>query len=154
MPDTPSVPELMLELGVIAHDSGVSFTSIVPPAAPIASTDYQVIPIPVTFEGSFYNLTDFVHRLQSLVLVVNHKLVATGRLYTIDQIDFVEGDAKFPDIKATLTIDAFIYGVPPAPVVPTIPGSTDTTGTSTDTTDTSTTAAIGSPTQATTGVGS
>jgi len=71
-----------------------------------------VIPVTVVFQGSFYDLSDFLYRLQSLVLVENHKLSAKGRLFTVDQVSFAEGDKGFPQIKATLAIDAYVYRSP------------------------------------------
>jgi hypothetical protein len=132
------MPDLLLELSQLARDTGIRFDSISPQAiAPIGS--YTVLPVSVTFQGNFYNLADFLYRLRSLVSVQAGRLDATGRLFSVDTLTFNESTLKFPQIQATLVIDAFVYGsgVPAAAVVPATPTTTATTTTAT----TSTTAA-------------
>jgi hypothetical protein len=130
------MPDLLLELSQLARDTGIRFDSISPqPPAPIGS--YTVLPISVTFNGNFYNLADFLYRLRSLVTVHGGRLDATGRLFAVDTLTFNESALNFPQIQATLVVDAFVYGsgVPAPPVVPTTPTET----TSTSTTETTTT---------------
>ena len=139
MPDKTDMPDLVLELGQLARDTGIRFDSISPQTlAPIAS--YAVLPITVTFNGNFYNLADFLYRLRSLVSVHAGQLDATGRLFEVDTLTFNEGDLKFPQIQATLVIDAFVYGSGvPAPAPAATPPATATTTTSTTSTSTTTT---------------
>ncbi|MDX6409456.1 MAG: hypothetical protein QOE13_2527, partial [Gaiellaceae bacterium] len=89
---------------------------------------YTVLPVSVTFQGNFYNLADFLYRLRSLVSVHTGTLDATGRLFSVDTLTFNESALKFPQIQATLVIDAFVYGSGVAPVpAPTTPTTTTTT---------------------------
>jgi len=139
MPDKTDMPDLVLELGQLARDTGIRFDSISPQSlTPIGS--YAVLPITVTFNGNFYNLADFLYRLRSLVSVHAGRLDATGRLFEVDTLTFNEGDLKFPQIQATLVIDAFVYGSGvPAPAPTATPPATATTTTSTTSTSTTTT---------------
>ncbi len=109
MPDNADMPDILLELSRVAHDTGIQFQSITPQAATLLS-GYQVVPIDLIFQGSYYDLADFVYRLRNLVTVHDGRLAATGRLFSVDSIDFSEGQQKFPQILATLTVDAFVYG--------------------------------------------
>ena len=138
MPSKTDMPDLLLELSQLARDTGIRFDSISPqPIAPIGS--YSVLPISVAFNGNFYNLADFLYRLRSLVTVHAGRLDATGRLFAVDTLTFNESELKFPQIQASLVIDAFIYAAAPAPAVaPTAP-TTPTTTTETTTTTTTTT---------------
>jgi type IV pilus assembly protein PilO len=139
MPDRTDMPDLLLELSQLARDAGIRFDSISPQSgAAIAS--YQVIPISVTFNGNFYNLADFLYRLRSLVSVHGGRLDATGRLFSVDTLTFNESPLHFPQIQASLVIDAFVYGSgTPPPLVAPPPATTSTSAT--DTTSTTTTAA-------------
>jgi Pilus assembly protein, PilO len=145
MPDRTDMPDLVLELSQLARDTGIRFDSIAP--QPLVSLGaYQVIPIAVTFNGNFYNLADFLYRLRSLVSVHAGRLDATGRLFSVDTLTFNESPLRFPQIQASLVIDAFVYGAgapTPAPVAPT------TTTTETTTTTTTTTPAETPPAGAT-----
>jgi type IV pilus assembly protein PilO len=136
MPTKTDMPDLVLELSQLARDTGISFDSISPqPVAAVGS--YSVLPISVTFNGNFYNLADFLYRLRSLVTVHAGRLDATGRLFSVDTLAFNESEKKFPQIQATLVIDAFVYAAAPAPVpaatppAASAPSSTTTTETTT-----------------------
>ena len=138
MPDKTDMPDLVLELSQLARDTGIRFDSISPQApAPVGS--YQVLPISVTFNGNFYNLADFLYRLRSLVSVHAGRLDATGRLFAVDTLSFDESPLKFPQIQASLVIDAFVYGAgAPAPAATTTATTTSTSATTTTTATTST----------------
>jgi type IV pilus assembly protein PilO len=152
MPSETDMPDLVLELSQLARDSGIRFDSISPqPAVPIGS--YTVLPISVTFNGTFYDLADLLYRLRSLVSVHAGQLDATGRLFSVDTLSFGESPLKFPRIQATLVIDAYVYGNVSAPAgglpttsTPTTPGATTTSTTSaTSTTSSDTASAAGAP---------
>jgi len=146
MPDKTDMPDVLLELSQLARDTGISFETIAPePAVGIGS--YSVVPISVTFNGNFYDLADFLYRLRSLVTVNAGRLDATGRLFEVDTLSFNEGPAKFPQIQASLVIDAFVYAAAPAaPPTPAAPAATTTSATTTTTGGSGTSAsATGAP---------
>jgi type IV pilus assembly protein PilO len=144
MPMKTDMPDLVLELSQLARDTGISFDSISPqPVAAVGS--YSVLPISVTFNGNFYNLADFLYRLRSLVTVHAGRLDATGRLFSVDTLAFNESEKKFPQIQATLVIDAFVYSSAPAPVPAATPPPASTPSSTTTTTTTETTTTGGTP---------
>jgi len=142
MPDQPDEAGIVLELTNVARQSGITFQSIAPQGSTPLS-GYQVVPINVVFDGNFFQLTDFLFRLRNLVDVRRGALAANGRLFTVDTIQFDEGARKFPQVQASLTVDAYIYGTgatvtaPPQTTTGT-PGAT-TPGTTTPATTTATT---------------
>jgi type IV pilus assembly protein PilO len=143
MPDKADMPDLVLELSQLARDTGIRFDSI-SPQVPAVIGSYQVLPISVTFNGNFYNLADFLYRLRSLVTVHAGRLDATGRLFAVDTLTFNESPLKFPQIQASLVIDAFVYGAAP---VPAPAAAATTTTTSTDTTTTTSTTTTTAPSE-------
>lgn len=136
MPDQTDMSGLLLQLNGLAADTGIVFESISPQPV-ISLSGYQVVPIQVVFNGNFYNLADLLYRLRNLVTVNGGRLDATGRLFAIDTVDFAEGKAGFPQIKATLLVDAYVYGTGTAsgPATASTPGAATTT--TSDTTSTS-----------------
>lgn len=150
MPDRMDMPDLVLEVSQLARDTGIRFDSITPQPWTVLGS-YTVLPISVTFQGNFYNLADFLYRLRSLVTVHGGRLDATGRLFAVDTLTFNESTLKFPNIQATLVLDAFVYGngtpaPAPLPTTTTTPATTTpTTTTSTDTTATTTTTTESTP---------
>lgn len=156
MPTQPETPNVILQLNQLAVDSGISFDTITPQGAgssttPVGTTTtpdpFAAEPIQVQFTGSFYGLLAFLQRVRNLVRIENGHLNAVGRLFDVSDIAFAPGPKGFPQIQATLTLNAFVPQTPQT-VSPT-PGSTDTTSTTTTgTTTTSTTTTTSNPTSA------
>ncbi len=118
MPSVPDMPGILLELSRIAQETGIEFNAITPEASEVTGP-FQTVPIGVTFDGNFYELSDFLFRLRTLVGVRRSELQATGRLFSIETIDFSESPNGFPEISANLTVNAFVYGTAaPANQVP------------------------------------
>lgn len=148
MPSQLQTADVILQLNQLAVASGISFDQITPQGASsttsISTTPdpFAAEPIQVKFTGSFYGLLAFLQRLRNLVRVENGHLNATGRLFDVSDVAFAPGPKGFPQVTATLTVNAF---VPQAPQPATAtPGSTDTTSTTT----TSTTTTTSNPTSA------
>lgn len=126
MPSTPDMPGILLELSRIAGETGIQFNSISPQAS-VASGSYQSVPISLVFDGNFYELSDFLFRLRTLVGIRHGELHSSGRLFSVQTVAFAESAKGFPDISASLTVDAYVYGAAaPATSLPpaTTPGAT------------------------------
>lgn len=149
MPDEEDMAGVMLELNSVAASTGIRFVAIAPQAA-LARQGFKVQPIQLTFHGNYFDLTDFLFRLRNLVTVRDGVLRTSGRLFTLDTIDFHESPIDgFPQIEAILVVSAYVFdetstatGVATAP--PPAPTETTTTTTAT-TTAPSTEAAEGTP---------
>jgi Pilus assembly protein, PilO len=139
MPSQADMSGVLLQLNQIAADTGITFQSIAPQNS-VPITGYQAVPIQLTFEGNFYSLVDFLFRLRNLVDVEHGQLNATGRLFAIDTLSFDEAQEGFPQISATLVVDAFVYGTAtPATATPTTTTATTSTSSTTTTATTTTT---------------
>ena len=133
MPDEEDMAGIILELNSAATGAGVEFSSI-QPSTPQPGNGYTVIPINLTFQGSYYELTQLLFSLRNLVTVRDGVLDANGRLFSIDTVNFQEGADGFPRVEATLTVSAYQYGVDPSALVATAgtaaaPAETSTTST-------------------------
>jgi type II secretory pathway component PulM len=117
MPNRADIPNVLLQLSDIAADTGISFESITP-HDPVSMGGYMQLGIDLVFEGHFYDLSDFLYRLRNLVSVHDGVLQATGRLFTVDSVSFDEGHLQFPQVKATLTVSAYVYGDGTAAPIP------------------------------------
>jgi Tfp pilus assembly protein PilO len=117
MPNTADIPGVILQLSHVANDTGVTFQSMTP-HEPVQYGAYQQIAVDLAFQGRFYDLSDFLYRLRNLVSVHEGVLTATGRLFSVDSITFNQGEESFPQVKATLTVSAYVFGDGTTPVVP------------------------------------
>jgi hypothetical protein len=130
MPNRTDIANVLLQLTEVASETGVTFQSITP-HDPVPLGSYQQLGIDLVFEGHFYDLSDFLFRLRNLVGVHEGVLDATGRLFSVDSISFDEGELKFPQVKASLTVSAYIFGDGTAAPVPTDTSAGATTPTAT-----------------------
>ena len=125
MPSAPDMAGILLELDRIAEDTGIEFQSVTPAASAVVG-DYQTVPITLAFNGNFYELSDFLFRLRTLVGVRAGELRAAGRLFSVESISFAESPKGFPELAATLSVVAYVYGndvpasadAPPAATTP------------------------------------
>jgi Pilus assembly protein, PilO len=135
MPESTDMAGVILELNSVAERSGVDFVSISPAAPVAAPAGYQAVPIKLTFEGNYYDLTDFLFRLRNLVIVRDGELESAGRLFTLDGLDLVQGSLGFPQVQAGLTVSAYTFAPGAAPAVgaatPATPPATTTAPTTT-----------------------
>jgi Tfp pilus assembly protein PilO len=142
MPSHLDTPDVILQLNQLAEDSGITFDQIQPGAAGATTSEldttdpFAAEPIQVQFTGNFYNLLTFLQRLRNLVRVENGNLFTQGRLFDVSDVKFEAGSKGFPQVLATLTINAFVPQTPAS--VATTPGATDTTSTTTTGTTTTT----------------
>lgn len=150
MPSKLDTPDVILQLDGLAQNSGISFDQIQPgasgtttttPATPDATATpdpFAAEPIQVKFTGSFYSLLAFLQRLRNLVRVQNGNLFTAGRLFDVTNVSFAEGVQGWPQVQATLTIDAFVPQAPAAATtIPTAADSASTTATTTTSNPTS-----------------
>jgi Tfp pilus assembly protein PilO len=126
MPDSTEMPGILLELSKVASESGIEFDSITP-GSPVASGAYQSVPIELSFRGTYYQLSDFLFRMRNLVEERDGNLDVGGRLYTVEGVNFSQGNGH--SLEAKLTAKAFVYGqgtsatAAPAPAPTTSGGS-------------------------------
>jgi Tfp pilus assembly protein PilO len=109
MPDSANMPGVMLELDRLAGKSKVSFESIAPQGE-VQLNGFSVSPVELVLTGRFVNVSRFLRELRTLVAVENGKLDARGRIYSVDSVQFIESEDGFPDVEATLRVNAFKYG--------------------------------------------
>lgn len=109
VPDRTDMPGIMLELNRLAEQTGVVFESM-SPAQPVPALGYRVQPLSVIVNGRFGQVNDFMHSLRKLVTVQQGKLDASGRLFAIDTVELAQSETmKFPNVQASVTLDAFVY---------------------------------------------
>jgi Tfp pilus assembly protein PilO len=118
MPDSVDMAGIILVLNRLAVGHDLQFESIQPNPV-VTQVGFNVQPVSVVLQGRFGDVSSFLGDIRKLVGVKRHKLAATGRLFAVDSVEFARPDNKktFPNVKATLTVDAFVFagGVLPTP---------------------------------------
>ena len=132
VPTQPEIPTLVVQIEEIANASGVTQLSIQPgtPAPPPGGGDFFVVPITMSFEGTYEQMQDFLRRTGEL-----------ARLVTVNGVTYQEVGEEgttLAEIEQPLQveIEAEVYFKPedvpagPAPAAPAPPETTigETTG--------------------------
>ncbi len=132
VPTQPEIPTLVVQIEEIARASGVTQLSIQPgtPGPPPGGGDFFVVPITMSFEGTYEQMQDFLRRTYDLARLVT----VTGVTYQ----EVAEEGTTLVEIEQPLQveIEAEVYFQPedvpagPAPAAPAPPETTtgETTG--------------------------
>lgn len=86
-------------------------TATLPPGATVGSAGFPIMPFSFQFVGDFFQLDDFVGRLQRFLVVRNSAVDVSGRFMTLDGVSLTAGPKGFPQIQAA--VQATTYLLPP-----------------------------------------
>jgi Tfp pilus assembly protein PilO len=109
--------------------------SVMPLGATVGPAGLGVMPYSLSFNGSFFNIADFIKGLDALVRTDEEKVAVDGRLLTLDSFSLVADPAVgFPALQADFAVTTYI--TPPTEGItggatPESPGSTEATPAST-----------------------
>jgi hypothetical protein len=131
MPSSADSASLVLELSHVARRSGVILSSIQPSEPTTDASGATLVPVTLTLQGTYRQVTRFLGNARALVSFRAGRLRATGRLLAIRGVDLGESSkGAFPLLDATVVLDAYAYDGPI--VVPTPAASpSDSTDSST-----------------------
>ena len=76
-------------------------------AGTTAPAGLETVPLTLSFDGNFLNLADFFHRVKRFVRVANSGVLVSGRLLTIESVNWTSSSETFPRISAE--VGATIY---------------------------------------------
>lgn len=83
--------------------------SLLPLGASIGPAGLAVMPYTLTFDGSFFEIADFINGIDSLVKTKQGEVVVDGRLVTVDGFSLVAGsDAGFPALQASFSVTTYL----------------------------------------------
>lgn len=141
IPTQPEIPTLVVQIEEVATASGVTQVSIVPgsPGPPPGGGDFSVVPITMSFEGTYAQLQDFLFRVRNLARLVTVNQVSYCRIEPLGTGEACPVEAPTGGEDTTgagaetilrVEVEAEVYfqpsGVPQgvAPVAPTPPETT------------------------------
>lgn len=85
-------------------DSPASGATGTPASSGVAGLD--TVPLKFTFNGSYFSLADFFHRVKRFVRVANKDIAVKGRLMTIDGMNFKS--EAFPKVIAEVSATVYL----------------------------------------------
>lgn len=82
--------------------------SLLPLGAAIGPAGLAVMPYNLTFDGSFFQIADFIEGLDSLVATQEEGVTVDGRLITVDSFSLAAGDGGFPALTASFAVTTYL----------------------------------------------
>ncbi|MBE0428371.1 MAG: type 4a pilus biogenesis protein PilO [Thermoleophilia bacterium] len=132
VPADEQVPSLIVELQQSANEAGIEFMKIEPTDAFPGPNGNTVIPFDMEFQGNFFDVNDFLFRIENFARLEGNDINVSGRLVSVVTIEISEAsvEAGFPDVLVKLGLNAFMTGSPQAAVAgpATPPADTGETG--------------------------
>jgi Tfp pilus assembly protein PilO len=115
LPTSEGIPSLIVELTKTASASGVDLLSITRgTSAPGSPFGIQIVQL--TVSGRFFDVEDFLYRMESYVAFRNAEFRAEGRLLEVTQLSMTGGTATDTGATAPLTVSigltAYLWGAP------------------------------------------
>lgn len=112
MPSESGIPSVIVEITQTAQQSGLDFVSITPGGV-VTGTPFGVETVGLAFTGRYYDLEDFLFRLESYVEYRNNSFLVTGRLLQVASVQLAGGSAaSATTLGITITIHAFVWTQP------------------------------------------
>lgn len=140
VPGDDDVRSLLVQIGDAAERSKVTFRNLnvtgggtpaagtattanglapAPGTVSIGSAGFSAMPFTFSFSGSFFRLSDFLHRLERFVTVENDKIDVTGRLLLLGSIAVTPDTGDLGTLQAQIGAATYLVpateGVPGAP---------------------------------------
>jgi len=117
LPESEGIPSLIIELSSTAHTSGVDLNSIARGATqPGTPFGLQSVTLQVT--GRFFDVEDFLYRLESYVAFRNASFRVTGRLLEVKTLTITGAATTTSGATAPLTVtvalNAYLWAAPAA----------------------------------------
>jgi type IV pilus assembly protein PilO len=118
LPESEGIPSLIIELTRTADASGVDLNSIARGATqPGTPFGLQSVSLQVT--GRFFDIEDFLYRLESYVAFRNESFRVTGRLLEVKTLTIAgaattTASTSSPPLTVTVELNAYLWGAPAA----------------------------------------
>jgi len=116
LPESEGIPSLIIELTRTAEASGVDLNSITRGATqPGVPFGLQTVTLQVT--GRFFDIEDFLYRLESYVAFRNAGFRVTGRLLEVTTLSMTGGavattsSSASPPLTVSVTLNAYLWAV-------------------------------------------
>ena len=114
LPGSEGIPSLLVELGKTADASGVDLVQI-SRGETQAGTPFGIQTITMQVEGQFFDVEDFLYRLENYVDFHNQKFDADGRLLQLTNVSVTGGAgtapaaaAGSPTLQTSITMNAYL----------------------------------------------
>ncbi len=115
VPVDKQVPSLIIELNQSANQSGIDFVKIAP-KEPVDVGGDTVIPMDLTFEGRFFDVNDFLYRVENYARLEGSDVNVSGRFISVVDLQLEQGDfLEWPNVTCRLGVNTYMTTPAPLP---------------------------------------
>lgn len=113
LPMSEGIPGLIIELTKTAQASGVSITTITR-GTTTPGTPFGIQQLTIQVGGRYFDVEDFLYRLEEYVAFRNASFRVTGRLLQVTQLTMQVGNEQTsggsPPLAVTIGLNAYLWG--------------------------------------------
>ena len=116
LPESEGIPGLIIELSKTADASGVSITSIAR-GTTTPGTPFGVQQVSLQVRGRYFDVEDFLYRLEEYVAFRNASFRVTGRLLQVTSLALAASSASTgtssgtsPELAVSVGLNAYLWG--------------------------------------------
>lgn len=119
VPADEEVPSLIVEMQQTANEAGIKFIRIEPGDVVAGDASGTIIPFKMVFQGNFFDVNDFLYRVENYARMEGNDVNVSGRLLSVIGLVLKEPDTdpKFPQVQAELDVNAFMTSPAPTKAV-------------------------------------
>jgi Tfp pilus assembly protein PilO len=117
LPEAEGIPSLIVELTKTADASGVTINSITR-GTTSEGTPFGIQTVTLQMTGQFFDIEDFLYRVEDYVRFQNTSYSVTGRLIDMANVTLTggastsTGTTSTPPLTVSLTMNAYLWGAP------------------------------------------
>ena len=115
LPTSEGIPSLIVELTKTASASGVDLTTITRGTSQTGSP-FGIQTVQLSVSGRFFDVEDFLYRMESYVAFRNAEFRAEGRMLEVTQLSMSGGvttaSGTTAPLTVTITLSAYLWGAP------------------------------------------
>jgi Tfp pilus assembly protein PilO len=113
LPESEGIPGLIIELSKTADASGVSITGITR-GSTTPGSPFGIQQLTLAVNGRYFDVEDFLYRLEEYVAFRNASFRVTGRLLQVTQLTLqaapTTGSSGSPPLSVTIAMNAYLWG--------------------------------------------
>ncbi|HEY5144152.1 MAG TPA: hypothetical protein VII98_11700, partial [Solirubrobacteraceae bacterium] len=79
-----------------------------PPGATVGAAGFPTMPFTFIFDGSFFSMEAFLHKINGFTQVTKGGVQVHGRLLTVDSFQLTAGRKGFPNVSANVNATAYV----------------------------------------------
>jgi Tfp pilus assembly protein PilO len=109
VPSDSAIPSFIVALTTTAQASGLAPLGVTP-LATAPGVPFSVQPINLRFDGAYFDVEDFLYRLENYVAYRNGQFLVTGRMFSVVSLTLSKtklAGKDWPDLDVLVTINGY-----------------------------------------------